>query len=758
VRWFSLLILFLGLNSTAQNNFPAVGMWREHLPYQGTIDVTASDKKVYAATEYSLFSIDLQSKETERISKIAGLSEAGISRIHYDALSNKLVVTYANSNIDIIDQQGIHNIPDLSRETVSGDKSIYHIYAGDNRFYLSTGLGVIVYNRDNAILDADTLAGLCDRNPKTTAFFYAATDEGLKKTSISTNNPADFTNWQTISGTNGLSSSPCKAIVNLQNKILALQNDSLFVEEGNAWKLFFTNGWPVSSINISENKLIVCQRKPGGQAQVVVLQADGSVQKIIQQNNIISFPENGISLNNEYWIADLYGGLSHWTDNTAETFKLNSPDNIALGQLTVYNNIFYAAAGTVNDAWNYQYNPNGVYKLKDGFWRSYNQYHFQQLDTLLDFITVAVDSRDESLWAGSYGGGLLHVKNDDQLEIFKQSSPLEAAVGDPGSYRVSGLAFDNEHNLWISNFGADHPLHVLKKDGSWSSFSIPFFLNANAAAQIIIDDASQKWIVSPAGNGLLVFNDNNTINDSNDDKWKIYKTGAGQGNLPSDEVQCVAKDRNGFIWAGTGNGVAVIQCPEQVFTNGCEAILPVIKEGAFANYLFKGEVVRSIAVDGADRKWMATAKGAWLLSSDGDKVLEHFTEDNSPLLSDNVRNIAIDGKTGEVYFGTDKGICSFRGTATEANEEKGAVLVFPNPVPPGYSGSIAVKGLPANSFIKITEMNGRLVYQTRSLGGQLIWNGKDYRGRPAATGIYLVIAVDDTKEEKALAKIVFVGN
>jgi hypothetical protein len=764
VRWHFLFIAFLSLNSIAQSNFPAVGSWREHLPYQGTIDVTTSDKKIYAATEYSLFSIDRQSKEIERISKIAGLSETGISRIQYDALSKKLIVAYSNSNIDVIDQQGIHNIPDLEQKVISGDKNIYHIYADNNRYYLSTGLGVIVLDANKFEIKDSWFIGDAGGYVKTNAFtktarfFYAATEEGLKKTPATTNNPADFTNWQTVSGNNGLSPSACKAVVNFQNKIIALQNDSLFVEEAAAWKLFFANGLPVMSINVSENGLIVCQRKSNGEAQVVVLDVGGSLQKIIQQPGVISFPKNGISVNNEYWIADLFGGLSHWIDNFSETYKLNSPDNIALGQLTVYNNTFYAAAGTVNDSWNYQYNPNGVYKLKDGSWQSYNQYHFQQLDTLLDFVTVAVDPRDESVWAGSYGGGLLHIKNNNQLKILKQSSPLEAAMGDPGSYRVSGLTFDSDHNLWISNFGAGHQLHVLKNNGEWESFSTPFLLNANAVAQIIIDDAAQKWIVSPLGNGLIVFNDNNTINDTNDDKWKIYKTGIGQGNLPSNEVMCIAKDKNGFIWIGTADGIAVVQCPEQVFSGGCEAILPVVKEDAFANYLFKGEVVKTIAVDGADRKWIATANGAWLINSEGDKVLEHFTENNSPLLSNNVRSIAIDGKTGEVYFATDKGICAFRGTATEAEEGKGNVLVFPNPVPPGYTGSIAVKGLPENSFVKITEMNGRLVYQTRSLGGQVIWNGKDYKGRQAATGIYLVIAVDETKQEKAVAKIVFVGD
>lgn len=739
-------------------------MWREHLPYQGTIDVTASSKKIYAATPYSLFSVDLATKEIERISKVAGLSETGISTIKFDLLSKKLVVAYTNSNIDVLDEKGVHNIPDLKRETISGDKNIYHIYTDNTRCYLSTGLGVVVLDAVKFEIKDSWFIGKAGGYVKTNGFtktenyYYAATDEGLKRTPATNPDPANFSSWQNLSGTNGLPASSCKAVVQFQNKLIALQNDSLFVEMGTNWMPFFANDWPVISINISENKLLICQRRSNGASQVVVLNTDATVQRTIQQPAVISFPKNGISVNNEYWIADLYGGLSHWSGASFETYKLNSPEDIATGQLTVYNSIFYAAAGSINAAWNYQYNRSGIFKLADGSWSAYNGFHFPQLDTLLDFITIAVDTRDETVWAGSYGGGLLHIMKDGTLQIFKTNSPIGPAVGDPSSYRVSGLAFDKEHNLWVSNFGATRQLHVLKNDGTWQSFRIPLFLNADAVAQIIIDDADQKWITSPLGNGLLVFNDNQTLENLNDDQWKLYKTGAGAGNLPSNSVTSMAKDKYGFIWVGTTDGIGVIQCPQEVFSGGCETILPVIKDGAFANYLFKGEVVQSIAVDGANRKWVATSNGAWLISADGDKVLTHFTAENSPLLSSDVKSIAINGKTGEVFFATAKGISSFRGDATEATEDKGNVFVFPNPVPPGYTGSIAVKGLPENSFIKITETNGRLVYQTRALGGQVIWNGKDYKGRQAATGIYLVIAVDEAKVEKAVAKIALIAN
>jgi hypothetical protein len=276
-------------------------------------------------------------------------------------------------------------------------------------------------------------------------------------------------------------------------------------------------------------------------------------------------------------------------------------------------------------------------------------------------------------------------------------------------------------------------------------------------SQIIIDDANQLWIVSPLGNGLVCYNYGSSIDDIGDDHWKLYRNGAGNGNLPSNNVLSIAKDKTGFIWVGTDNGIGIIQCVQDVFNAGCEAILPIVQQGNFAGYLFNGENVRSIAVDGADRKWIATRNGIWLISADGAKIIERFTEENSPLLSNDVKEIAIDGKTGEVYFGTAKGICSFRGTATEGREKNSDVLVFPNPVSPTYTGTIAIRGLAENSIIKITEIDGRLVYQTRALGGQAVWDGKDYRGRKISSGVYLVLVSTDDKTEKTVAKIVFIS-
>lgn len=755
---------FTSIIAAAQEPLPPIGQWREHLPYNSAVDVTAGDGKIYCATPYSLFTVNIADNEVERFSRVTGLNETGVNAIKYDEVNKKLFIAYSNSNIDIIYRNDIYNVPDIKRSAIIGDKNIYNIYSLGKNFYLSTGLGVIVIDGDRYEVKDSWFIGNGGNPVKVNGFtsdgtfFYAATEEGLKKALMTAANLANYTNWQTVSGSNGLPAGVCKNVLTVQNKVIVQKNDSLLVQNGTSWNLLYTDAWPFVSSNSTENKIQICERQSNGISRVVMLNADGTLFRTLANTGAVSFPRKAILYNNDPWIADQFASLSHFGSSLSyQQYILNSPQAIASGEMVVYNNTLYATAGSVNDSWNYQYNGDGIYAFKEGNWNNINRYRYNQIDSLLDYVTIAIDKSDETIWAGSYGGGLLHIKPGPVFEIFKQNN-LGATVGDPGSYRVAGLAFDAANNLWISNFGSTQQLRVRKNDGSWKNFTVPFPLFENALSQIIIDDNNYKWIVAPLGNGLICYDHGASIDDINDDQWKRYAGGAGNGNLPNNEVLCVAKDKSGFIWVGTTDGIGVIQCPSDVFiSQGCEAVLPVVPNGNFAGFLFKGQEVKDIAVDGADRKWVATKNGVFLISASGEKVIYQFTEDNSPLLSSDVKKITIDGKTGEVYFATAKGICSFRSTATEGGEANEDVLVFPNPVPPGYSGTIGIRGLVNNAIVKITELDGRLVYQTRALGGQAVWDGRNYKGQRISSGVYLVLISDDGKKERTATKIFFIS-
>jgi ligand-binding sensor domain-containing protein len=761
-KWMASCCIVWCCTLVSKAQLQPIGQWREHLSYNQAVQVTPSATGVFCATPYALFSVDVADNSIERYSKINGLHETGIQTIQWDATAGKLVVAYTNSNIDILQGNSIYNIDAIKQKDIPADKTIYSIFCYQGMAYCCSGLGIIVVDENKYEVKDTYVIGAAGNYVKVNgltagpAFFYAATDEGLKQASTGAVNLADYRNWQLLSGTNGLPAGACNNVLSVQDKIIIQKNDSLFVQDGANWDLFYTDGWHISNITTTENRLLISQEK-GGAARVLVMTNTGTVEKIISQNNVLVAPGQAVTLQNTVWVADSSSGLLAYSSVTAQRYQPNSPYSIATGEMNVKNSILWAASGTVTATWTNTFSKNGLYRFSNNEWTNFTKDNVPALDSLYDIITVAADPKDNSAWAGSFGGGLLHLMPDQSIEVFKQHSPLSSSLTNPNNYFIAGLAFDGDNNLWIASYGSAQNIAVKKADGNWSKFAAPFSLTNNAAAQIVIDDFNQKWIVSP-GNGLICFNTGQSVDNTGDDQWKLYTSGKGAGNLPVNDVLCIAADKNSFIWVGTSKGIGVIQCPQQVFTSqGCDAVLPVVQQDNFAGYLFSDETVQTIAVDGADRKWVGTKNGVWMLSPDGGTIVYRFTEDNSPLLDNDVKKIAIDGKTGEVFFATAKGICSFRSNATEGGTENTNVLVFPNPVPPGYAGTIAIRGLVDNAIVKITELDGRLVYQTRALGGQATWNGKNYKGGNVATGVYLVLVSDDTRTEKIATKIVFIS-
>ncbi len=755
---------FLLVRIYAVAQLQPIGNWREHLEYKSGFRVTASEKKVFVAGRLGVFSVTRQDGEIERYNKVTGLSDIGIRTIQYDPVSEKLLIAYNNSNIDVLYRNDIINIPYVLRSNVNGDKNLYHIFFFRDKAYLSAGLGVIVADLNKYEISNTYVIGNNGANVKVNAFaadaskFYAATDEGLKTAAQNATNLNNYQNWVLMSGTNGLPAGAVKQVFVLNNLLFAQVQNRLYVLSGASWQLAYTDNWRWENVNTADGNILICEEQNGWeQRRVVVLNTAGAVVKTVENNASIRYPFQAVKIGNEIWIADFENTLLKAEGNLITRYRINAPYGPLDGDLFFYKNTLYVAGGSINDAWNYTYNGTGFFAYTNGQWKDYNRSNLSWMDSVFDIITLVADKRDDKIYAGSFGGGLVEFESPTKYRLYKQNSPLNVAVGDPNSYRVGGLAFDKDNNLWISNFAGANNFLVKKADGNWRQFQVPFFINDNMVGAILIDDANQKWIQVPQGNGIYVFNHGASIDNVADDRWKWLQVGRGNGNLPSNLVNCLVKDKDGFIWIGTDRGIGIVQCPADVFTaNGCETFQPVVQNDNFAGLLFQNENVKAIAVDGANRKWVGTSNGVWLISADGEKVIKRFTAENSPLLSNRIIRIAIDPVSGEVYFSTFNGICSYRSTATEGTEKNENILVFPNPVPHAYEGTIAIRGLAANSIVKIAELNGRLVYQTSALGGQAVWNGRDYKNQRVASGVYLVLATNETGEEKIVTKIVFI--
>jgi hypothetical protein len=757
-----LIPLFLLLYAIGSAQLQPIGQWRDHLPYHQAIAVTQQQSLIWCATPYSVFSVDPSDRSIERFSRISGLTETGIATIGADPNGNKLVIAYTNSNVDVLLQNTVHNIDAIKNSTISGNKTINHIYVQQQRALLSTGLGIILLNLEKYEVPDTWIIGNNGNkiNVHNTLsddqYYYAATEEGLKRAALSSNNLADYRSWELISGNNGLPSGAVQAVVLFKDQVIAQWNNQLFAIQNNQWTSIYNDGWQIDHVQSSAGKLLLSEHS-GSQSRILSMTTAGIVESTIQHPVFTASPRQAIFFQQQYWIADAGKGLSA-TDGAGnfESFVPASPVAAASGQMQVLHNTLWVAAGGVTPNWEPAGNRNGLYRFQDEQWTNFNAAAGNLPDSINDIVSLAIDPVDQSLWAGSFDDGLIHLE-PNKLTVLKQNSPIQPAYFATDSYRVSGLCFDGAGNCWISNYGAAGELVVKKPDGSFKSFTIPFPVAENAVAQLVADDYNQVWMISPKGNGLYVFSYGHSIDNPSDDQWRWYRTGTGNGNLPDNHVNTIAKDQSGFIWIGTDRGIGIIQCPQDATSNtGCEAILPVVQSDNFAGYLFRDEQVLCIAVDGADRKWIGTRNGVWLISPDGSKTLYRFHAGNSPLVDNNVLQIAVNGSSGEVFFSTPKGICSFRSTATEGGSTNQQVLVFPNPVPPGYNGTIAIRGLVNNAIVKITELDGRLVHQTRALGGQAIWNGRHYNGSKVSSGIYLVLVTDENKREQTATKIVFI--
>lgn len=264
---------------------------------------------------------------------------------------------------------------------------------------------------------------------------------------------------------------------------------------------------------------------------------------------------------------------------------------------------------------------------------------------------------------------------------------------------------------------------------------------------IVMDLEGNRWIRQANFGGILVISPKNQL--------QYISTGAGSGNLPSENVKSLALDRDGQMWVGTDRGVVVFDNPSAIFSGkNFDAYTPVFER----RRLLGNETITSIAIDGGNRKWTGTRNGIFLFGPDGTELVSNFNEKNSPLPSNEILYITAEPNTGEIYIRTPKGMVSYRGTSTEGTltQDGSGVKVFPNPVRPGFDGQIGIEGLVENAVVKITDIAGNLVFETRANGGTAVWNGNTLSGKRVETGIYLIFSANAKGEESLVSRLAVV--
>jgi hypothetical protein len=758
------LLLFMGVLVQAQVNFEG---WRVHLPYYKNASVTVAGTKVYCGSNSGLFTYDVEDGSIERLSRISGLSDVEVKIIKHNVAKNISVVIYQNTNIDLIDHSSnrIYNVPDVFMKSIIGAKSINHVCFFENKAYLACSFGIVVLDLDKKqIVESYQNLGL---GGSQLAFLsisifqnqiFASAQNGVYTASLSAPNLSDFNFWvRTKTSTNSGKSMVYKG------KLYLTIDGNLEVYDGISYQAYAaTAGKTITDLQMSAYESSGAHLLIITPELIYAEKGEMSPQQLMHNFRLdAAYDKRGYLC----MVDDNYGlTIDNKARGELDYFIPNGPVTKTFGRMLYAQGKLWVTGGSVNDRWDpLMYNGSKFFYYQNHSWFNFRDSEFPALFGMSDFIDVRKNPYSEEMYLSSFGGGIIEMVGDKITKKFDEtnSSLQRLSVVDP-NYKpllTGGMDFDNLGNLWVSNYGVNKPISVKTKSG-WFSFNVGTITGGNELGWLTCDDYNNKWLLSLRDKGILVYNDNGTPENVNDDQYKMLTKEVGQGALPSNTILCVTKDLRGEMWVGSSQGLAIMSNPRQIFSvkkEDFDARQIIIKVGTNFEIFLGKEQINCITVDPANRKWIGTPNGVWLVSEDGYTVIKNFTTANSPLLSNNVMQIGIDESTGEVFFGTEKGIISYMGDASEGAKGFGNVEIFPNPVRPDFTGSVSIRGLMNNSTVKVTDISGQLVYETTSNGGFASWDGRSMNGRRVSTGVYLIFAANKDGSQTHVGKLLFIN-
>jgi len=749
---FCLSFLYQVLNAQV-----SPGQWTEHISYYSCKSVALANEKIYCAAEAGMFYFNKTDQSINPFNKLNGLSDINISVLRFDESLQILVIGYENGNIDLLSPESgkVFNIPDLRNKSINFSKRINNICISNKMAYLACDFGVLVINLEKKEI-ADTyyigdLGDMTQVNDITiyNQTIYAATSQGLRSCPLSSDFPSDYHSWtkENVPYT-GSKATNALGIVNKKLMVSATYHkesiaDDIFMLSNGVWSSTLFNIPFVNKMITENGKMAIC-----GQSKLLVFNDDGSEYLSMDKfdRGMIKLKDACIDKDGAVWISDSTYALGKILNSKVERKTANCPRNSGVTHIAASsNNEVWIAGGGPSSQWS----GYGGYRYSNGNWKAFNYETYFDSYTVNNFYKVAISPYDPShVFFGSWGFGLIEFQNDQFVKIYDDKNSVLKPVYNTRSYLfVSGVAFDNQDNLWITTSAVPQIAYV-KKANSKAIDAIPLNYKGaqnQAIGDIMVTDNGTKWIILK-GYGILAFNDkgNELSFTIKDDK------GVSVSSNPS----CMAQDKDGAVWVGTDAGIAIYTSPENVFGNqGFYAYRPVVSN----QYLLSSEKITSIAVDGANRKWIGTENsGVFLVSANGTEQIKHYTSDNSPLLSNQIISIGINPQSGEVFIGTNYGLVSVGSDASSGKQDFEGIYCYPNPVRPGYKGDVTIGGLMDNSNIKITDVAGNLVYEVQSQGGTATWNGKNLHGAGVASGVYLIFCTNSDGSQSKVTKLLFI--
>ncbi|WP_291121280.1 two-component regulator propeller domain-containing protein [Empedobacter sp. UBA7248] len=750
------LFIFITMIFTSLNAQNDKVRWTDLFSYNNVKLLEEVNGVIYCGTENGIFLFNPQNSTSDwiKLNKTNFLNNVGVSAMAYDKDSDSFLVGYENGGLDLLKSGESTMVLDIKWNGFSGDKKVNHIFINDGIAFISGAFGIVSYDLKEEEFKETTRTNTAVVNDAAILNnkLYIATSNGIyssELTSKKLNNP-NINSWMQPTFNQNVTN-----IELFENEIYYSVNNELKTLNG-----FSTTYNLIEELKSSNGQLIVTQNN-----QVSIL--NGLDYPIIDEDgNEINF-NSGIFINNIYFGGSVNHGIINLS-NHKEFYPQGPYSNKSFSVSTSKGKVWIAPGG-MESFNNLTFNADGFSYYDTKNWTHYSS--DKDLNGAKDIIKIAVDPTNDSHfmvipyaevtgWGGTQIG--IFEFSSNKIKPNHITSPL------PQIYRFGGGNFDDLGNFYLSEswycdaacMASGTPNYSLLKDnvnsisvrnasGSWMSEQRTNQNSSNALSPII----DNKYIYIPQARlgGVAVLR-----KGSNETVGSILRS--GEQTLPSNDVWSAALDKSGNLWIGTGQGLAVTYGIESAIDNKNLTAEPiVIIQDGIPEALLTDVGIYAIKVDNANNKWIATnGAGAYYVSDSGESTKLHFTSKNSPLPSDIVYDVSIDESTGKVYFATEKGVVSYnRDVSTEANNFNNAIA-YPNPYRTEYKGNVTIKNLPNRALVKITDIVGNLLFEKKAEGGIVEWNTNNAKGKPVASGIYLVLMTNADGTETKTLKIAVV--
>ena len=743
-----LTFVMMALCAGAQN---AVGDWMIHTSFVGdqVTHIAEGRDWVYYLSGGNLFRLDKDTQENEALSRMNYLSDMDISQIFYNSDKDYLLVVYTNSNMDVILSDGaVVNMSEIKDAVMTSSKVINYVTFAQDVMYVATDFGYIVVDDTKFIVKESHVYGrpvmsvaqvgkmLLVSTPD--ASYYGPVDKYYDQ--LESFNPASFK----------------------VNSRLFTINDSTF---------FCMTGWTrIGKMTIDANGKAHFKVDDliNGNATQVQKTLNGYLLNVESHSQCYRTDEAGdiiedIDAEGEMCSAHPQGDGTLWAAGPKGLHKLNS-DSYYFPNALSFDRPFWMAYNKAKDllyvsspATNFFFGddearPTAV-NTYDGV--KWNDVTPDNAPASGSFNIQFMPDDPNTYLLSSWKQGLLKVTNNQIEMIYNDNnSPMKREQG--AMHPITSI--DRNGNVWViqSFENPEHPAMVLPAAkaklstvtaADWITPSITGLISGHTKTASFISTRNSQYDIKVFNDGdqkmpLIFWNSNGEI--SSRPQQELYDRLIDQDGQPFTwiNVMCLTEDLNGIVWMGSTEGVISFN-PAQAFNQNFRINhikVPRNDGTGMADYLLNGIQVNDIAVDGANRKWIATqTSGLFLVSANGTEIIKKFNTTNSPLASNTVYRVCCNPNSNSVYVTTPVGLYEYFSDSSPAESDYSNIYAYPNPVRPEFTGEVTITGLMDNSLVKIADASGNVIRQLKSTGGMVTWDCCDYYGERVKTGVYMVV-------------------